>query len=198
MKRVGTLYILAIAASLTFASCNEARRGNDADFRNDRDEAADAADAEKLTREKQRDADFVFETVADEYGEIKLAELAIQRSRNPEIKTIAEKLEKDHSESLNELKTVAQAKAISVPVEESDDSKRTLERFADESGNEFDKKWCSHMQDMHDRSIDKFQKRLEGTQDPELKKYVQKTLPVLKEHDAALRQCNERIKDSTD
>lgn len=198
MKRCAYLFMITIAASLALASCNEGRRGNDADFRNDRDEAADAANTEKFNGKKQRDADFVFETVANQYGEIKLAELAIQRSHNADIRSVAKRLEKDHSASLNELKTLAQAKAISVPVEESDDAKRTIGKFAGESGSDFDQKWCSHMLDMHDERIDKYQKRLNDSEDPELRAYLEKNLPILKDHDALLRACNDKVKDRKD
>lgn len=198
MARFAHLHILTIAASLALTSCNEARRGNDAGFRNDREEAADVSNTEKFNGKKQRDADFVFETVAHQYGEIKLAELAIQRSHNAAIRRIAERLQQDHAASLNELKTLAQAKAISVPVEESDDAKRTLERFADESGSEFDKNWCAHLVEMHDECIDSYQKRLDDTEDPELKVYLRKNLPVLKQHDESLKECNRKIKGGKD
>jgi putative membrane protein len=187
--------MLAIAASFTLLSCTDSKRGSDAGFTEGGEEAADVAKTEKHNAKKQRDADFVFETVANQYGEIKLAELAIQRSHSPDVKRLAERLQKDHSASLNELKTLAQTKSISVPVEETEEGKRKLERFADESGVEFDKNWCSEMVRMHEESIDKFEKRSEDTEDADLKTYLRKTVPVLKEHDESLKVCNEKMKD---
>ncbi|MEX2234403.1 MAG: DUF4142 domain-containing protein [Cyclobacteriaceae bacterium] len=187
-------HILAIAASLAFFACNESGRGNNTNLNEERNEAAAESNTDKFAGETQKDADFVYEVVASNYGEIKLAELANQRSRTPEVKKIAQALQTDHTVSLNELKTLAQAKAISVPVEEPDASKRKMDNIADESGEEFDEEWCKEMIDMHDHNIERFEKRLDDTEDPELKAFIAKTLPVLKGHHESLKACNEKLK----
>lgn len=185
------LSFLAIAASLALLSC---RHGNDGDYAEDRNELAAESNEQKFQAETKRDADFVYDAVAAQFAEIKLAELANQRSHSNEVKQLAEKIQTDHSASLNQLKTLAQAKAISVPVEETDASERRLENIADESGDEFDQKWCGDMLDMHDESIGKFEKRLNNTEDAELKAYLEKSLPVLKQHKEALEACKENLK----
>ena len=182
-------HLLAIAASLSVLSCNELRRANDSNLNEVRNKAAEESNTGKFSGEKQRDAEFVFEVIAATYGEIKLAELANQRSRTPQVKAIAHTMQSDHTISLNELKILAQARAISVPVEETDASKRKLQNIADESGEDFDKEWCEEMMDMHDISIDKFEKRLKDTDDPELKTFISKTLSVLKKHHESLKAC---------
>lgn len=187
-------HILAIASSLAFVSCNEMRRGDDSNLNEERNEAAEESNTDKFAGKKQRDADFVFEVVASNYGEIKLAELANQRSRTETVKEIAHKLLNDHTSTLNELKTLAQAKAISIPVEETDASKRRLEDIADESGEDFDRKWVEEMLDMHDKSIDRFEKRLEETDDVDLKTFINKTLPLLREHRGHLEACEKNLK----
>ena len=188
-----TYQVLIIAASLAFSSCNESGRANDSNVNDERNEAADESNTDKFAGKKQRDADFVYEVVASNYGEIKLAELANQKSRTGDVKQIAQSLLTDHKTSLNELETLAQAKAISVPVEETDDSKRKLENIADETGEEFDQEWCEEMMDLHDKTIDKFEKRLKDTEDAELKTFINKTLPVLKKHHETLKACDERL-----
>ena len=187
-------HILALAASLALVSCNELRRGNDSNLNEERNEAAAESNTDKFAGKKQKDADFVYEVVASNYGEIKLAELANQKSRTSEVKKVAEKLLTDHTSSLNELKTLAQAKAISVPVEEADASKRNLENIAEESGHEFDVKWCKEMMELHEQNIEKFEKRMDETEDVELKAFISKTLPVLKEHHQSLEACEQTLK----
>ena len=132
-------HIFALAASLALVSCNESGRGNDSHLNADRNQAAAESNTDKFAGKKKKDAEFVYEVVASSYAEIKLAEVASQKSRTPEVKKIAEQLLTDHTSSLNALKTLAQAQAISVPVEESDASKRKLENMAEESGHEFDR-----------------------------------------------------------
>jgi putative membrane protein len=174
-------------------SCNESGRGNDSNLNEERNEAAAESNTDKFAGKKQKDADFVYEVVASSYGEIKLAEVANQKSRTPQVKKIAELLLTDHTSSLNELKTLAQAKAISVPVEETDASKRKLENIAEESGEAFDEKWCSEMKDRHEKDIEVFEKRMDDTEDPDLKAFIDKTLPVLKKHHESLEACEEAL-----
>lgn len=193
---MGRVYpIMIIVASLLLAACNESRRGNDSNLNEDRNEAAQESNTDKFAGKKKRDADFVYEVVGSNYGEIKLAELANQRSRTPEVKDIAQKLQEEHTSSLNELKTLAQAKAISVPVEETDASKRKLEDLAEESGSEFDRAWVKEMIDMHEKSVKKFEDRLDDTEDAELRAYIDKTLPVLRKHLEDLEACRENLKE---
>ena len=190
-----SILIIAVAAPLFLTSCNESRPGSDNNVNDDRDEAAAESNKDKFEGKKQRDAAFVYEVVESNYGEIKLAELAHQRSRTPEVKQVAQQLLTDHTASLNELKTLAQAKSISVPVEETDASKRKLENMAEEEGSEFDEEWCDEMMDSHNKTIDKFEKRLNDTEDAELKAFITKTLPVLREHHERLKAC-EKVKRS--
>ncbi len=183
--------ILTLASFLAMYSCNDARKEQDSN------EIAEEANDEKFEdNQAEKDAHFVEEVVASNYAEIKLAELANQRSRNTEVKEIAKMLQTDHSGALNELKTLAQTKSISVPVEETDEAKRKMDNFTTESGEDFDKKWCKEMIDKHEDTIDKFEKRLENTEDAELKAWISKTLPTLRTHHGRLKACHEKIKDS--
>jgi putative membrane protein len=191
MKKI--YYLLAIAASLTLGSCNQSRTGNDSNLNEERNEAAAESNTHKFKGKKQRDADFVYEVVGSSYGEIKLAELANQRSRTAEVKQIAQDLIIAHTGSLNELKTLAQEKAISIPVEEPDASKRKLEDMAKEQGSDFDKEWVEEMIDLHEKDVEKFEDRLENTDDAELKALIGKTLSVLKKQHESLRRLAKNI-----
>lgn len=188
------LYGMMMGTALVLSACNESRRGNDSNLNETRNEAAAESNGGKFEGKTRRDAEFVYEVVESNYGEIKLAELANQRSRNNEVKQIAQTLLNDHTASLNELKTLAQSKAISIPVEERASGKRKLDNLADKSGDEFDKSWCKEMMDLHDGTIKKFEKRLEDSNDAELKAYITKTLSVLRKHHESLEACNERLR----
>jgi putative membrane protein len=195
MKRI--FRILTLASLVFMLACETRRESDSADANEDSKEVAEDANDEKFEDNKaENDADFVANTVAANYGEIKFAGLANQRSANPEVKKAAAMLVKDHTKALNELKTLAQSKNITVPVEEDNEAKRKTERFSDEAGKDFDKKWCKEMIDRHDESIRKFENRLEKTQDAELKAWINKTLPVLRTHREHCNALHEKIKDT--
>jgi putative membrane protein len=195
MKRI--FRILTLVSLVSLLSCNEAKRENDND-EDSKEQAKDANDEKFDDRDMEKDADFVANTVAANYGEIKFAQLANQRSSNAEVKQIASMLVNDHTKTLGELKKFAQAKSISVPVEEDDEARRKTDRFSDEAGKDFDKKWTKEMIDRHEETINKFEKRLDKTEDADLKAWINKTLPTLRHHLDQLNACNEKIKDSND
>ena len=190
MKRIFKIFTLISLVAML--SCNETRREKEEDS----NEAAEEANDDKFKdNDMENDADFVAEVVAKNYAEIRLAQLASQRSANPEVKSIAKMLEADHTKVLNELKSLAKQKAISIPVEEQDKDKRQIDNFYDESGKDFDKKWTKELIDRHETSINKFEKRYEKTEDADLKSFTDKTLPHLRMHLEKLNALHEKIKD---
>lgn len=188
--------ILIFSYVLVMISCNESRRGNDSNLGEDRNEAAEEGNADKFKGKEQNDADFVYKVVESNYAEIKLAQIAAQRSTDPTVKQIATKIVDDHTKALNELKVLAQSKAIGVPVQETDQAKRKLKRFSDKSKEDFDKEWCKEMMDIHDSNIDDFEKRLDKTEDEALKAWINKTLPTLKMHHQQVESCHEKVANS--
>jgi putative membrane protein len=200
MKRI--FRILTLVSLVSLLACNEAKRENDGDGydqkEDSKEQAKDENDAKFDDNDMEKDADFVANTVAANYGEIKFAQLANQRSSNAEVKKIASMLVTDHTKTLGELKKFAQSKSISVPVEEDDEARRKTDRFSDEAGKDFDKKWTKEMIDRHEETINKFEKRLDKTEDADLKAWINKTLPTLRHHLDQLNTCNEKIKDSND
>lgn len=193
MKRIFKIFTLA--SLFAFASCNEAKREQEQDS----NEVAEESNDDKFEdNDMEKDADFVAEAVAGNYAEIKMAQLASQRSTNPEVKEIAKTLEADHTKVLNELKTLAQQKAITIPVEEMDEAKRKMERLTDEKGEDFDKKWLEQMEDSHEKSIGKFEKRAEKGEDADIKAFAAKHVPHLKMHKEKIDACQERVKNDDD
>lgn len=190
MKRI--FKIFAIASVFAFASCNETRREQDQDS----NEVAEEQNDEKFEdNDMEKDADFVAEAVASNMAEIQMAKLAQQRSSNPEVKKIAKMLEDDHSKVLAELKTIAQAKSITVPVEPKDEAMRKMENLREEEADDFDKKWLEEMEDAHDKSINKFERRADNGEDAEIKAFAGKHLPHLKMHKEKIEQCQEKVKE---
>lgn len=196
MKRIIRIFTLvSLVAGLTF-SCNETKR--EADDQDSNEVAEEQNDEKFEDNDMESDADFVAETVAANYAEIEFAQLAAQRSNNAEVKALARQLVTDHTKVLGDLKQLAQTKAITVPVEAEDADKRKIERFYDESGKEFNKKWTKEMIDKHEKSINRFEKRFEKSEDAELKALVDKTLPHLRMHLESLNTLLDKIKDTDD
>jgi putative membrane protein len=112
--------------------------------------------------------------------EVALAQLAAQRATNPEVKSFAERLVKDHTDANNELKSMAASKGITL--DQDDGKDRTYRRMSGKSSTEFDQEFVEHMVDEHEDDIRRFEKASRDAKDTEVKSFASKHLPHLREH----------------
>jgi putative membrane protein len=179
MKKIWNLMPMIVAA-LFFIAC-EPKKDN---ANKDTNETAEEANDDKFqTNKAEEDADFVAEAVASNIAEIEMAQLAVQRSDNPEIKEIGRTLENEHNKLLKDLQDLAAKKTISVPAAGEDADRRKIEDLNKEDDiKDFNKDWCKALVDKHENSIEKFEKRLQNTADPDIKALINQSLPHLRSH----------------
>jgi putative membrane protein len=194
MKKIWNLMPMIVAA-LFFIAC-EPKKDN---ANKDTNETAEEANDDKFqTNKAEEDADFVAEAVASNIAEIEMAQLAVQRSDNPEIKEIGRTLENEHNKLLKDLQDLAAKKTISVPAAGEDADRRKIEDLNKEDDiKDFNKDWCKALVDKHENSIEKFEKRLQNTADPDIKALINQSLPHLRSHLEKLKATNEKIADAS-
>lgn len=189
----------ALLVANSFIGCNGDNDASASDEASDttattKDEAEDSNDSAMVTRNAEKEAQFVVEVVASNYGEVKLARLGQQRASNSELKDVASVLEKEHEVVLNDIKSLASRKGITVPTEENGDSKDKLKELTDEKSSLFDKEWCETLMDNHRTSITKFENAEKDISDPDLKSFVTSVLPKLRTHHDRLMECHKKLK----
>lgn len=157
---------------------------------------AEKANEEKFDdRKTEKDAEFVADVVAANYAEIAMASLATQKSNNAEVKEVAQMLERDHNKLLGQLQDFASSKAITIPIEAKEDAKKTLEDLTkEEDVKDFNKAWCKEMVNKHEKTIKNFESQADKTEDPDLKAWIDQTLPELRTHLEKVKACEESIK----
>lgn len=170
-------------------ACEPARKQADSD-----EVAKETNNATFSSRDDEKDADFVVNTVAASYAEIKLAQLAIKRSNDSEVKKMASMLEADHKKMLKELQAYAGKKGISLPGKETDEAQKDINKLAEKDSKDFDEDWCDMLEDSHQKTINKFESRIDKTEDAELKNWISKTLPGLRNHHEMLKKHEDRVK----
>jgi putative membrane protein len=146
-------------------------------------------------RTDEKEADFIVEAVVGTFEEIKLAQLAQQKSMHSDVIEIAKMLEEEHEIFLTELKGLANKKGITIPLEETDAAKKDRSALAEKSENDFNKKWCSMLADKHEKNINRFESAWKKSDDVDLRDWINKTLPALKEHQEHLKQCETKLAD---
>lgn len=160
----------------------------------DSKDVADEKNREKFTtKEAKQDARFVSDAVAAGLAEVRLAELAIQKTRDDEMKQVAQHLKNDHAMLLSDLTTYAADHVITVPLTEGEKVRQRIQKLETEDV-EFNKKWCDEVRSLHKESIENLEKNREKVSDPELIEWIDKTLPRLRKNLDLVSACHNRVK----
>ncbi len=201
MKQLLSVLVATVLSGSLLTSCGDGARDRD----NDGDSTAfentardrnypDSASGTTGSTLSNSDGDLVKDLVESNYAEIKLAQLATQKSANAEVKEIARMLEADHTAALDKLKLVAGNANLTVATAEDDDARDAVKKLTDETGKEFDKDWCEKMIDKHQKTINKLEKEQNDVTDPAVKSWIAETLPKIKTHNDQLVACHNKMK----
>ncbi len=155
------------------------------------DEAKQQNEA-NLDRDEEKDAEFIVNTVSGSLNIIALAQLALKKSTDQEVKSMAGMLEKDRIKILDELTTFAAKKGIASPTMQTSGAEIDSNYLAESEGQAFDEKWCKSLVNKYEKRIAKFERRSYKTDDMELKKWIDGTLPTLKSHLEMLKKQEEK------
>jgi putative membrane protein len=115
--------------------------------------------------------------------EVQAAQLASTKATDPNVKSFASKLVDEHTAANNELVQLANSKKVELPAAPPRGKRKDVEKLGKLSGNDFDQRFVREVgiKD-HEKDIKKFEKASEKVKDPELKAWIDKTLPHLREH----------------
>ena len=129
-------------------------------------------------------ADQVFAMMAAKGGltEVQLSKLAADNASSPEVRQVAQRLVQDHTKANQELLTIAKQKDISVPKELDDTHEDVVKLFSRLEGAQFDREFLRYQVMHHEKDVAAFNLQAKEGQDPDLKAFAAKQLPVLKEH----------------
>jgi putative membrane protein len=135
-----------------------------------------------------------FVSKAGEAGifEIQTSKLALQRSKNPEIREFATHMIHDHEKAATELKHVALKDHIHVPTTLNPDMKGKYKDLA-KKGDDFDKKYVHLQVDAHNDAVNLFTDYSQNGQDTRLKDFAGKTLPTLQMHQNDIKAIHDKM-----
>jgi len=135
------------------------------------------------TELKHADKKFIEEAAQNGLAEVELGKLAATKASSDDVKKFAQQMVDDHTKSNNELQQIAQNKGVTFPTAPDASDQRALKKLEGLSGPEFDKRYLSEAGVKGHRDNQKlFQNEATKGQDPDLKTFAQKTLPVITHH----------------
>lgn len=126
--------------------------------------------------------EFVSNAASGGLFEVQSSELALERSQTPAVKEFAQMMINDHSKANEELKTLAEAKGLTVPTEIAGPPAQHMAAVQAAEGEAFDATYMQHQAQAHAETIALFQAQAEGGEDPDLRAWAEKTLPTLNAH----------------
>lgn len=129
----------------------------------------------------EKPMDFVTKAGQGDLMEVQLAKVALKKSRNAQVRLFAEQMIKDHTKSGNELRNVANEAHIRAPSKLDKDHRDKIDDFA-KKGDSFDKDYIDFMASDHSDDVAEYDDFAKNGEEPHLKAFAQKTLPVLMHH----------------
>jgi putative membrane protein len=129
------------------------------------------------------DRSFMTKVAGGGMFEVEAAKLAEQKATDPAIKEHAAKLVKDHTQANTELMQLASSKGVTLPAKLPRDKQGELDKLSKLSGAAFDRDFMRRVGIAdHQADIKEFEKGSRSAKDPELKSWIDKTLPTLRDH----------------
>jgi len=193
MKKIKIMFAAAAIAGVLQACSGHKDSKASADSANTA--AADTAkkDSSMAVVDKD-DAKFAVAAANGGMAEVELGQLAQQKAANPKVKDFGAMMVTDHTKANDEMKALATAKGITLPVAINTDEQKIKDDLSAKTGADFDKAYVSNMIDDHKKDIKEFEDASQNCKDANLKAFAVKTLPTLKMHLDAIQKIHDGMK----
>jgi putative membrane protein len=138
--------------------------------------------ASAATAASAADQEFIQAAAQGGMTEVKLGELAGQKGQGAEVKEFGQMMVKDHSAINADLKAVAAKEGVTLPDTLNAKHQGMVDKLAALSGPEFDDAYVSAMIKAHKKDANAFKAEAAATQDPDIKSFLDKSIPVVEAH----------------
>ncbi len=126
-------------------------------------------------------------------AEVQMGNLALQKAQSADVKAFAQRMVTDHTTANEELVQLTTAKGLTLPAQLAGEHQAGLEHLTGLSGAEFDKAYMEHMVADHEKAVGLFTTGSNSAQDPDIKAYAAKNLPILQEHARLAGEVNAKL-----
>jgi putative membrane protein len=130
-------------------------------------------------------------------AEVALAELVATRSRDAAVEAFADRMKADHGKANADLKVITEAAGIKVPTALDPEHRVMREQLGNLSGQAFDLAYLQGQLTDHQKSAQLLTYVIGSGQDPVLKAYAAKNLPIVLEHLAMVQELQAKLAGKT-
>jgi putative membrane protein len=186
MKRIRSKSLpVALAAALTFgvATAQTSSAPNTTSGPAPHSTSATGGQTAQKAKLARSDRKFIESAAKGGLFEVQVAKLAESKASDPAVKDFARMLVDQHTNAGNELTQLANSKGVDLPAAPGFMQRHGEKSLAKRSGADFDRHFVNEVgiKD-HQKDIKDFEKAAKDVKDPDLKAWIDKTLPTLREH----------------
>lgn len=137
------------------------------------------------------DKTFIETALKGGIAEVQEVELAQKKAANPQLRTAAAQLEKEHKALNTELSRIGTQYGVALPKEPSAERKALYDKLQKLEGEQFDAQFLKAGSEAHQKTIALFESTQANSTNPEIKALAGNTLPTLKKHLSMLKGLQE-------
>ncbi len=150
---------------------------------------AQTATADQLTPGEKR---FLEQAAQINMTEAHLGRMAREKSSNQAVKDFGGTLEQDHTQSYQQLSSLADQFRFDIPKSIDQQHQRTIQQFQNLSGRQFDQKFILHQTQGHREALALFQREKRSAQDLRVQAYAREMVSVLQRHGQAAQNLSQQ------
>jgi putative membrane protein len=132
---------------------------------------------------------FLICAAVDRQAEMKLAQVAEQKSQEPQVKQIARQIVQDLQQAQGQLQTALQQNGLQLPQATPALKQQEMRVFQSLNGKEFDQQYIAHIRACHAKAMQECTDFSATAKNQQIKDYANKTLSNLVQHDQAIEQA---------
>jgi putative membrane protein len=128
------------------------------------------------------DRAFMIKAAESDQIEIQTSQLALQRSKNPNVRQYAQRMIQEHRASSKRLQPIAQQRGVTLPTDISSEDIFLLNQLQQFSGAIFDQAYWTGQIQSHAKTQAEYRRYLCEGKDPELRAFASQVLPIVTDH----------------
>ena|ERR1700719_16890 len=133
----------------------------------------------------EKDKSFLLNVASTNTWEVKTGSSVESKLQNASVKNVATRLVSDHTRMNNELVQLGKKKGLDISVES---------KGQQIPGPNYDKNYLTLIEQDHHESINRFQKEAQSGDDPDIKAFATKSLPILHQHASLIKEAQGKVK----
>ncbi|MDB5303369.1 MAG: outer membrane protein [Phycisphaerales bacterium] len=132
---------------------------------------------------------FLLHTAMESKFDRKVNETAAQKSQNPQVKQIAQRMLQDSQQMQQQLQQAAQQAGVQIPQTDSTGVKDSMiQMYTSLPADQFDQRYIAYVNSCKARDLAAFQAEARIAQVPAVKQFAQQALPTIQQHHQQVQQ----------